>query len=141
MAEISVKSSNDNQAVDSSESNNANIKSNERPFLFGVHFKLLRNPDPAIPRTMVAIAVNFILSHILIYGITGNPRAAFLGGTLTIPVAGFTAVKEANQDYERWKVLRVLKIRDDMPDDQLPYRTRHDWTEFDRYLREHQLLK
>lgn len=64
-----------------------------------------------------------------------------LGGTLTIPVAGFTAVKEANQDYERWKVLRVLKIRDDMPDDQLPYRTRHDWTEFDRYLREHQLLK
>lgn len=43
MAEISVKSSNDNQAVDSSESNNANIKSNERPFLFGVHFKVFNN--------------------------------------------------------------------------------------------------
>ncbi|VDK50900.1 unnamed protein product [Anisakis simplex] len=112
----------------------------ERKFFFGVSllirkssFQLFKNPDPGFSTTVISVTTNFILSNMFVFGITGNWRAALLSGMLTIPVSSYSCIKDAADDFERWKETKALRLRG-VPERFIPHRSKFDWTDYEAYM-------
>ncbi|VDM39362.1 unnamed protein product [Toxocara canis] len=95
---------------------------------------LFKNPDPGFPTTVISVLTNFILSNMFVFGITGNWRAGFLSGMLTIPFSSYLCVKDAEEDFERWKETKALRLRG-VPDRFLPKRCKFDWSDYEIHMR------
>ncbi|KAK5980015.1 hypothetical protein GCK32_000116 [Trichostrongylus colubriformis] len=58
-----------------------------------------------------------------------------LGGRLlsaaTIPCSALLCVRDSHNDYEKWKELKVLRLKG-VPDRFMPYKCKYDWTEYDK---------
>ncbi|KHN84559.1 hypothetical protein Tcan_16818 [Toxocara canis] len=102
----------------------------QRSYFFG----LFKNPDPGFPTTVISVLTNFILSNMFVFGITGNWRAGFLSGMLTIPFSSYLCVKDAEEDFERWKETKALRLRG-VPDRFLPKRCKFDWSDYEIHMR------
>uniref|UniRef100_A0A0M3HXV5 MFS domain-containing protein n=1 Tax=Ascaris lumbricoides TaxID=6252 RepID=A0A0M3HXV5_ASCLU len=103
----------------------------QRNYLFG----LFKNPDPGFPTTVISVIANFILSNMFVFGITGNWRAGFLSGMMTIPISSYLCVKDAEADFERWKEMKALRLRG-IPDRFLPKRAKFDWSDYETHMRD-----
>ncbi|KAF8382761.1 hypothetical protein PRIPAC_71903 [Pristionchus pacificus] len=102
--------------------------------------QFFKDPDPGITQLAWSMCANFGLTHMLLYGLTGRGQKAMLGGLLTIPFSLFMGMSDATKDYEKWKEMRVLKLRG-VPDRFLPYRCKYDWTDYDKKLERRRMNK
>ncbi|XGW33315.1 hypothetical protein V3C99_017624 [Haemonchus contortus] len=109
-------------------------KDEENPeMLTSSGFWIFKNPDPGFGVTAVSIASNFVLSNMFLYGITGRARLSYLLSMATIPCSVLLCVRDSRKDFEKWKELRVLRLRG-VPDRFMPYKCKYDWTEYEKNL-------
>ncbi|KJH41788.1 hypothetical protein DICVIV_12233 [Dictyocaulus viviparus] len=66
------------------------------------------DPDPGFGVTGVSIAANFVMSNMLLYGLTGRAKLSYM---VTIPCSVILCVRDSQYDFERWKELRPLRER------------------------------
>lgn len=98
-------------------------------------FQIFKDPDPGFAVTGVSIATNFVLSNMFLYGLTGRARLAYLLSMATIPCSVLLCIRDSRNDFERWKELRVLRLKG-VPDRFMPYKCKYDWTEYEKILQE-----
>ncbi|KAK6764114.1 hypothetical protein RB195_024440 [Necator americanus] len=108
-------------------------KANEYSSLRKTLLAVLEIPDPGFAMTATSIATNFVISNMLLYGLTGRARFSYLLSVFTVPCSVFLCLRDSRNDYERWKELRSLRIRG-VPDKFMPYKCKYDWTNYEKVL-------
>ncbi|GMT34397.1 hypothetical protein PFISCL1PPCAC_25694 [Pristionchus fissidentatus] len=109
----------------------AHTDDDENPAMSTTKFLIFKDPDPGFSQTAISVLTNFVLSNMMLYGVTGNARMAYLTSLITIPVSAVMCVRDSRNDYEKWKEMRLLKLKG-VPDRFLPHRCKYDWTDYDR---------
>ncbi|CAD6195202.1 unnamed protein product [Caenorhabditis auriculariae] len=93
-------------------------------------FGLFKNPDPGFTQTAISIGVNFVLANMLVYGLSGRGKAAYLTAMATVPLSVVACVRDSQKDYEKWKEMRLLRIKG-VPERFLPYKCKYDWSDYE----------
>ncbi|CAB3406461.1 unnamed protein product [Caenorhabditis bovis] len=101
------------------------------PFQNTKLFGLFKNPDPGFTQTGISMFTNFLLTNMFVYGLTGRAKLAYLLGVATIPISVVVSVRDSQKDYEKWKEMRILKLKG-VPERFMPYKCKYDWTDFDQ---------
>ncbi|CAJ0609835.1 unnamed protein product [Cylicocyclus nassatus] len=98
-------------------------------------FWIFENPDPGFGVTAISIGTNFVLSNMLLYGLTGRARLSYLISMATVPFSVFFCVRDSQKDFDKWKELRALRLKG-VPERFMPYKCKYDWTEYEKGLNE-----
>ncbi|KAK6113023.1 putative integral membrane protein [Brugia pahangi] len=91
--------------------------------------------DPGFPLTVVSTAVNFTLSSVFFYGVTGNPRASMLAGLISIPFCIITNILDTEKDYKIWKEAEGIRARG-LPEILISRRPKYDWDYYEPLRKE-----
>ncbi|GMT03631.1 hypothetical protein PENTCL1PPCAC_25805 [Pristionchus entomophagus] len=108
----------------------SHVEDEENPALKTTKFFVFKNPDPGFTQTVISVFANVVFSHCLLYGVTGNPRAAFLASMFTAPLSAWMCSRDSQRDYDKWVEMRQLRLKG-VPDKFLPYRCKYDWTDYE----------
>ncbi|KAI6173735.1 hypothetical protein M3Y98_01114300 [Aphelenchoides besseyi] len=97
------------------------------------NFTFLPEIDPAFGTVCISTFCNFALSHMFLYGITGNARMAFLAGTFTIPASVISVVIDAKKDFENWTRTKRLREKG-LAEKFMPYKVKYDWSKHEKNM-------
>ncbi|EJW75528.1 hypothetical protein WUBG_13563, partial [Wuchereria bancrofti] len=91
--------------------------------------------DPGFPVTVLSTAVNFTLSSVFFYGVTGNPRTGMLAGLISIPFCIITNILDTEKDYKIWKEAEGIRARG-LPEILISRRPKYDWDYYEPLRKE-----
>ncbi|VDK79145.1 unnamed protein product [Litomosoides sigmodontis] len=115
------------------EENDQLAKDVQPPRKIGLKEKLLA--DPGFPVTIVSSMVNFTLSSLFVYGITGNPRVGMLAGLVSIPLCLIANVVDTEKDYQIWKEAEGMRARG-LPEILIKKKPKYDWNYYEPLRKE-----
>ncbi|CAI4222353.1 unnamed protein product [Auanema sp. JU1783] len=116
------------------------VVDDENPPTTKYAFGVFKDPDPGFTQTVISVGANFIMSNMLLYGLTGRGKLSYLISMATIPCSVFLCVRDSQKDYDKWKELRVMRLKG-VPERFLPYKCKYDWTDFDKKKNQKDLEK
>ncbi|GMR34142.1 hypothetical protein PMAYCL1PPCAC_04337, partial [Pristionchus mayeri] len=88
-----------------------------------------KEPAPGTTQHFISMAASGMLTHMLVYGLTGSKRRAFGAVLFTIPISTLMSIRDQAMDYEKWKEMASLRNKG-VPDRFMPYRCKYDWTDY-----------
>ncbi|KAI6205635.1 hypothetical protein M3Y94_00814500 [Aphelenchoides besseyi] len=96
-------------------------------------FTFMPEADPAVGTVLATMAGNFVLTHMIIYGITGRNRMAALAGIFTFPASLISVLIDARNDFENWTRTKRLREKG-LAEKFMPYKVKYDWSKHEKKM-------